>query len=129
MKKLIAKTFSVFFGQDVRVINLPDDNIDMGIYVMRDKNFRKISDKELAEYNPDFAIATNNKDFNSWVYLITVNYDAIIRNNEVISPPDSEMQESVMFYPSAEKALEALIMTIMKDKFKIILMEWSYENE
>ncbi len=127
MKKFIKKTFSVFFGQEVRVINLPDDNIDMGIYVVRDKKFRKIDDKELAEYTPDYGLSTD-KDYKNWVYMIAVHHEAIIRNNELVSPPDSELQESVMFYGSAENAFEALIMTVMKDKFKNLLLDYQMEE-
>ena len=56
MEKLIKKAFAKFFGKEVRMINIPNDNIDMGIYIIYDKKTGKLSDSKLAEIAPDYVI-------------------------------------------------------------------------
>lgn len=129
MKKLIEKTFEEFFNQKVRVINLPDDEIDMAIYVVHDKKFEKMSERQLATFGFDFAITrTNGEQKNNWVYMVSNHHEAIIRNNEVISPPDYEIYESVEIFLSSENALEGLILSIVKEKFSEIKMDVEMEE-
>jgi hypothetical protein len=128
MKNLIEKTFKELLNMEVRVINLPQDDIDMAIYVVRDKKTRKMSEKELATFGFDYAITRTNKHVNNWVYIITVFHDAVFSNNELVSPPDSSEVESVNIYKSSERALADLIVHITKNNFELMLMEWEMEE-
>ena len=123
MKKLVEKSFKDILNMNVRMINLPDDDIDMGIFVVHDKKTLKMSEKELSKYEFDFALTRTGKEWNSWVYLITQKIEAVFRNNELVSPPDSIVHESVMTYVTAEQALRGLILEITKNTYDEILAE------
>lgn len=106
---------------EVRVINIPQDNIDVGIFVIHDKKMRKMDEKKLAEYSFDYAITRNGK---SWIYLQGIHINALIRNNEVISPPETIISESVQTYKSSEKAFLELVKLIFEEKTKELIIEW-----
>jgi len=128
MKKLIQKAFKDLLNLEVRVINLPDDDIDMGIFVIRDKKTRKMPENELATYGFDYTITRTTKFAETWVYTITVFHDAVFSQNELVSPPDSSEIESVNTYTNAERALGDLIVHITKNNFELMLMEWQMEQ-
>ena len=128
MKKLIEKTFKELLNMEVRVINLPDDDIDMAIFVVRDNKTRKMSEKELSTYGFDYAITRTTKHGDNWVYITTVFHDAVFSNNELVSPPDSSEVESVSIYKTSERALGDLIVHITKNNFELMLMEWQMEQ-
>lgn len=121
MKKLFVTIFKEMFNIDVRVINIPQDNIDVAIFIAHDRKMRKMSEKKLAEYDFDYAVTRNG---NSWVYLQATHLDALVRNNEVISPPETIVTESVQTYTSAEKAFLELTKSIFSEKTTEIIREW-----
>lgn len=122
MNKLIISAFKNILSLDVRVIPLPDDDIDMGIFIIHDERTAKMDDKELSEFAFDFAITRIDSSSKEWLYMVTKFTDGVIRNGEVVSPPDSDYFESPSTYSSAENALQVLIIEIVKEKFNNLLM-------
>jgi hypothetical protein len=130
MKDLIVKSFKEILNLDVRVLNPSEDDIDMAIYVVRDKKIRKMSEKELEKYSFDYAVTRVNSHDNSlWVYMRAYSIDAkYSRNGEFVSPPEIDYQESMMTFKTAELALRELIIEEIKDKFKDLLLWQEEEN-
>lgn len=126
MENLIVESFKEILDIRVRATYLPDDEIDYGIFFIGSKEIERMSNKELTTYAPDYAITRVGKNFNEWIYMIGVNHQAIIKNNEVVFPPDFELIESKIFYNSSVKALEELLINIVKDHFGELKKEWNY---
>ena len=120
-KKFIQRTFKELLNLDVRVINLPDDNIDMGIFVVRDKKTAKMSEKELSEFSFDYALTHVGKTFDKWCYITMLFIDGIERKGEIVQPPDEFPRESTLTYNNMENSLLGLINEIVKDRFERIL--------
>jgi hypothetical protein len=113
MKALVEKGFRQLFGIEVKMINRSD--IDIAIYVMN-KKLSRLTDKKLAELEPNFSINSIGKGFDTW------NYKIIIFDSERESFSTSE---SLNTYNSAEKAFVGL----MKEWFgSELLMKFMQRN-
>jgi len=127
MEKLIKKVFNEILDQEVRIINLPEDDIDMAIYVVRDKRIKKISNSELAKYGFDYAITRFSPKSRQWLYIISEFTDGVVSKGEPVEPPDTIFNESVMTYDNSEKALQELILHLVKNNIGEIIMEHEYK--
>jgi hypothetical protein len=122
MKGFIVRTFKELLNMKVRVINLPEEEIDMGIYVVHDKRTAKMKEKELATFMADYAITRLNPTSNQWIHMIAVHSEGIVRNGEVEAPPDSDFKESQLTFNHSELALRDLVVELIKDRFDDLLM-------
>lgn len=126
METLIKKAFKEYFNKDVRVLNIPEQDIDMAIYLDNGDMFHRFSNDDLSEFAYDYAITRDG--FDNWIHLIAFDIEGIVRNGEVESPPDVEYYESLIGYNTAEEAFEGLLVQIFKDKFNGML-EWWEEHK
>jgi len=107
LSKFIVDSFKDILKIDVRIVF---DDFDVNIY-KNDQYNDDISDKELLEYNPDYVL-TKNRNMKC-IYGVGYNIDPIIRNGEVLSPPDCDIKYSKIEHDLYESALVELIKTIV----------------